>query len=100
MFQTKTVTIGAAGTDSNAVDVEGSTQIVVYPPAVLDATTFTLQASADGVAFADVQTAGAIPADVVFAASKVLAVPGCFKAIRIEAGAAVAADRVFVIQTL
>lgn len=87
------LTIASGGTTSNSVNVKKVKRITLVAPATLPETV-TLQVSVDGgTTFNAFQTGGA---DVTIAAAKAKGVDYLVAThVRLSAGAAVAADRVF-----
>lgn len=92
-----TLTIPSGQTVSNAADLDDGVPLAalsIQAPATLPETV-TLAASHDGTTYGDVQSAGS---DVTLPAGKVTtltAIP--YNKVRLRAGGAVAADRVFVV---
>lgn len=72
---TRTVTIANGATVSAAADMGAASLVGIITPAALTGTAFGLQASADGVSYADVYGTSGSAVSVTAAPSRYIAVP-------------------------
>lgn len=98
-----TVTIASSGTESNAVDLNGTRVVGIITPAALTGTAITLKASFDGTNFHDMYNKDGVQMTITVAASRWVALaPADLAGVRylkLVSGSAEAAERVISIVT-